>query len=577
MSWRFMEVETPTTSPENAGPNVVTRVGNDAHNNDQTHSGMEQEATVLKEISQGDGMRLQQAVPGKSCAGRREGATARRSTELPVSSADPELAVPSADSSRLSKNRYLVHKPVSTTAETVSSSPQYNSSTLLSCEGLNSSVAATIFHTTLNLARELCPFVFLAILSTVPAALSHLLRHCLEHKERTQVSNLLGNKLWSTLPISQGGVTKRWPTRGSLFCLYPRTRWKTFFLYLVSFAWKVTKYCARLSQYDRGLTVIVGLIVVFATPVCACTTTSFGSALEPNDSFDERCPIILPREVISDEYQVILYDLYEYWKNIVFHLIVPDEEEPNRHAWFDAKLGNIDNRVLTETAATSSEAKGGAQDLKWYRPHYTDRDKNEVQVIQRLVSHFHRFCPSESSEGVSEPFLCAKGFEDLIQYVLVYLGAESPAEGRVNKVVKITWLAAEGCTNAIVCWAIAALWNKPVQLVILTSADYIREAQIFATRVHAAVLVMKHDAAGGTSPHIDVKKSTPTGQPTGKTFLHDQVIKDICDMNSSGEFGISFTTCLIQPCSSAWAHGPEGWHGRQTMRIVFILLVLISE
>ena len=262
MSRRFKEAGAPTTSPGKLPPQRGDQGGRRARNNDQSHTEMEQDAPVLDEVSQGAGMELQQTVSGTSCAERRLGATVQASIKSVQQST--ELTVSSADLSRLGKNNSLAHNPESSTPEIVSSLPHCNSSVLLNHEGLDSSVTTANFHTTFNTAREICPFVFLAIFSTKLAALFHWLRHCLKHKEGTEVSIFSGTKSWSTLPISQGGDTKRWPTRGSLFCLYPRTRWKTFFLYLASFTWKVTKYCARLSQYDRGLTVIFGLIVVFA-------------------------------------------------------------------------------------------------------------------------------------------------------------------------------------------------------------------------------------------------------------------------------------------------------------------------
>ena len=123
---------------------------------------------------------------------------------------------------------------------------------------------------------------------------------------------------------------------------------------------------------------------MFATPVCGCTT-SFGSALEPSDPFDEVFPVIASQDFISDEYQVILYDLYEYWKKIVTAIIVADKEDSDRHAWFDSKLENKDNRVITnfspQAAGNSSEVKGVSQDIPWYRPQFTGDDGSKFQVI----------------------------------------------------------------------------------------------------------------------------------------------------------------------------------------------------
>jgi len=79
-------------------------------------------------------MQPQQIVSGTSCAERRLGATVQASIKSVQQST--ELAVSSADLSRLGKNNSLAHNPESSPPEIVSSLSHCNSSVLLNHEGL---------------------------------------------------------------------------------------------------------------------------------------------------------------------------------------------------------------------------------------------------------------------------------------------------------------------------------------------------------------------------------------------------------------------------------------------------------
>ena len=83
-----------------------------------------------------------------------------------------------------------------------------------------------------------------------------------------------------------------------------------------------------LSQHDRGLAVVIGCIILFVKLVCGAAAP-FGPALDPTDPFNENLPIVLPGSVVTDAYQLIIYDLLEYWKTIA-NVIV---SRPGRHAW----------------------------------------------------------------------------------------------------------------------------------------------------------------------------------------------------------------------------------------------------
>ena len=190
------------------------------HNTVHPHPGMKQDATFVEEISQGAGIQFLQPTARVTRAEMQSGATVH--APLKAVQQATELAVSSADLSRPGKNNSVVHKPEPSAPETVSSLSHRNSLVLLKHEGGDRSVTTADVHKTFNVARETCPFVFLVICSAHFAALLRWLRHCLKRKGPTKGAGgsiFAGTKPGSTLSVSQAGVTRRWPTRGSLFCL----------------------------------------------------------------------------------------------------------------------------------------------------------------------------------------------------------------------------------------------------------------------------------------------------------------------------------------------------------------------
>ena len=133
-----MEAEAPITSQRKLPLQRGDQGGRRAHDNDQSHAEMEQDAPVLDEILQGAGMQLQQTVPGMMCAERQLGATVQAS--LKAVQQPTELAVSSADLSRPGKNNSLAHNPESSAPEIVSSLSHRSSLVLLKHEGFDRSV-----------------------------------------------------------------------------------------------------------------------------------------------------------------------------------------------------------------------------------------------------------------------------------------------------------------------------------------------------------------------------------------------------------------------------------------------------
>ena len=129
-----------------------------------------------------------------------------------------------------------------------------------------------------------------------------------------------------------------------------------------------------ISQHDRRLAAVLGFLILCICQTCLrCTFWDFARPQDPGDIFFEDPPTVSPRSVLTDAYQLILYELLEYWKRVA-NIVLPD---PVMHTWFSTKLQERVEREITEV-----DRPPKLMDLPCFLP--TDVASNNERIISKL-------------------------------------------------------------------------------------------------------------------------------------------------------------------------------------------------